>query len=261
MNLDEILNDNVLDKDNISTNEYFFLVACEIGNKEWLQWASHIDNNLKYDMKDHLPFRIACESNNLDTLSYIIEQCTYIEFTDYNYLIYAEMINSKYSIAKCLYEKCSYVFDSLTTVELFDIFTEWCMDDVLMAKWLYDKFPYIPIHKNQHQMFINACNSNYISIARFLVDLKPNCYYICEIDDVIIHWDVEYNLNIPNIITKDEIPYSIENCYICYDESNLMTRCRHFYCVSCLEQHYERNSMSCPYCRKQNIENDLYLII
>lgn len=243
--------------DNITINEYFFLVACEIGHKEWLQWACHIDNNLKYNMRDNLPLHVASESNNLDTMCHIIEKSRYINSGDF----YNELIQSNYIMAKCVYENFPDVYNSFTTIDLFFIFTEWVHHDITMAKWLYENFPQIPIHKNQHELFINACISNYINVAKMLVSVKPNCYYINVFENQIVHWDIQYRLDIENNVTKDELPITIENCYICYDSANIMTRCRHFYCVSCLEQHYEKNSMNCPYCRKENSENELYNII
>ena len=50
-------------------------------------------------------------------------------------------------------------------------------------------------------------------------------------------------------------------CYICYEQiSEIYTSCGHYYCKKCLETHYTRNNIRCPYCRKENNENDLSLI-
>tara|TARA_B110000483_G_scaffold243270_1_gene332218 strand:+ start:2615 stop:3391 length:777 start_codon:yes stop_codon:yes gene_type:complete len=247
--------------ENVSINEYFFLVACETGYKDWLQWAYYIDGDLKYNIRNNLPLLLACERDDLEIARYIVDMSPNIEFNDIEF-VYCELIDNNYKIALFVYDKFRHIYDSFTCTQLLNIFVNWCLDDASMALWLFERFSYIPIQLDNHYLFINACEMKNIDMATLFMRIKPEWYYLCYVDDTIIHWEVNYILKPYNSIKRCEMSVPYENCYICYEDvSNVITKCNHFYCLSCLQRHYEKNNINCPYCRKENTENELYTII
>jgi len=246
--------------DDTSINEYFFLIACEIGYIDWLQWACHIDSTLAYNMKNNMPFKIAFENENIELTKYIAKCCPDMKFDSGDFFL-QELKEHNYKMALLIYEILPQLYDCLSINQKMDVFISWCDINNEMAKWFFEKFPNLPIHCEDHYLFINACNSNNIDLANLLAAIKPSCYYVKIVDGNIIHWDIQFNLLIKNEKPKKEIE-NIENCYICYeDNSNIITKCNHFYCIDCLQQHYEYNNVKCPYCRQENYENDLTLIV
>ena len=259
MEINEILFEYMNDE-HTSLNEYFFLVACEVGYIDWLQWARYIDNNLAYNMKDNMPFKIACENNNMEMAKYIAKCCPNMEFDNGDFFL-RELKDHNYKLALLVYELLPQLYDCLSMDDKMDVFMSWCDVNYEMAQWFFEKFPNIPIHIENHFLFIDACVNNNIELASLLALVKPSCYYINIYDDNIIHWDIQFTLSIKNEKAKENIPL-IENCYICYENaSNILTKCNHFYCMNCLQQHYERNNVKCPYCRQENYENSLSLIV
>ena len=253
MDIFEIIED--IETDNI--NEIFLLVSCEIGNIEIIEWILNIDYRISIDLENNLPFQIACQNNNIEIAKYIYKKTNNAIIND-NYLIHNAFNNKHYELIKWLYCVNPDAFSFLTNEQLYDLLLEIIFSNVDMAEWLLKSFPNIPLYVGNNYLFINCCSNNYLQEALLLQKIKPNCFYINILDDIIVHYEILDILTITNKI------YNIhtENCYICYDEiSNIYTSCHHFYCKSCIEMHYLRNNNKCPYCRKENNENDLSYII
>ena len=150
------------------------------------------------------------------------------------------------------------LFYFLTNQELYKYFSELIYSDIEIAQWLFLSFPNIPLYINNNYLFIDCCSNNKIKEAQFIQKIKPNCYYLYVMDNKIVHYEILDVLIIQNKIYN--IP--LTECYICYEQlSDIYTSCKHFYCKKCLETHYMHNNIQCPYCRKENNENDLSLII
>lgn len=244
-----------IETDNI--NNFFLLVSCEIGNIEMMEWILNSDYQININLENNLPFQIACQNNNIDIAKYIYKKTNNAIINDNN-IIYNAFNNNYYELIKWLHSVNPELFSFLTNDQLYGFLYEIIFSNVDMAEWLLKSFPSIPLYVGNNYLFINCCSNNYLEEAQLLQRLKPNCFYINILDDEIVHYEILDVLTITNKI------YNInsENCYICYDEmSDVYTSCNHFYCKPCIEMHYIRNNNRCPYCRKENNENDLSFII
>ena len=117
------------------------------------------------------------------------------------------------------------------------------------AKNLIKLNPNIDISIDNEYAFRFACHNKRINIAKWLVELNPNKYYVKIIDNKIVDYKIKINLPILNnkqIIlsqTDDKI------CPVCLDNQiELQTNCKHNFCVKCCDQFYTVNKI-CPYCR------------
>lgn len=243
-------------QNNEDTNKFFLLLACEIGSIELIEWLIHFDYTIDIKLEDNLPFQIACENNNLEVAKYLYKINPNMSFQDKNFLF--NILNYEYyELVKWIYEVIPDVFNFLTNEELYNIFDKLIHRNFNMAKWLIEKFPCIPLFLNKNELFIRFCKNNEIEKAKLFTSIKPNIYFINIIDEKIIHYEV---LKILDIKKKTKKKYKVE-CYICYENiSNVKTSCNHFYCMNCIELHYSINDVKCPYCRKENFENELYMI-
>ena len=62
------------ERQNLTVNEFFLLLACEYGHKEWVQWLCSFDGNINLSMRNFLPFQIAMEENNMEIILYLLKQ-------------------------------------------------------------------------------------------------------------------------------------------------------------------------------------------
>jgi hypothetical protein len=63
----------------------------------------------------------------------------------------------------------------------------------------------------------------------------------------------KYDKIIKQIKMKIDKTLELEDCIICYEKSNILTKCKHSFCFKCLCDWYircEYTKESCPYCRK-----------
>ncbi len=241
--------------DNI--NKFYVLFACEIGNKDIIEWILAYDYKIKIDLDNNLPFQIACENNKIEIAKYIYSKTKNATINN-KYIIYHAFNNEYYELIKWLYTINPYIFNFLKDYELYQYLLDVIYLNIDMAEWLLNTFPNIPLYMENNFLFINCCSNNNLQEARLLQKIKPNCFYINILDDEIVHYEILDILTIKNKVYN----IHIENCYICYDEvSDIYTSCNHYYCKKCIETHYIRNNNKCPYCRKENNENDLRLIV
>lgn len=237
-------------------NQYVLLICCESGNVELLDWILN-DMSMDINISDNLPFLLACENNQLEIAKYLYKKNPNMSFRN-TYFIYHIFNRNYFELLKWIHNVMPDLFNFLTIYELYNIFEEALNENFEMAKWMISVFPHIPIYNFNNKLFINACKLNNIDVAKLFVKSRPSCYYISVVDDQIIHFDIISILNIKN---KRKV-LSTEACYICYEnKSNILTSCKHFYCLDCIETHYTVNNQLCPYCRKENDENDLSIIV
>lgn len=247
------------DRYSITMNELFFYIACEEGHKEWLQWACHFDHNLSLKMKENLPLQLACESNNLDVVKYIVESTNIFSFNDVDFL-YNVLKMCYYELAIYLYDKLPHLYSYLSNYDLQCVCFLWCMKNRTMTMWLYNTFPQIPITLNNHEIFREICSRNDVILADFFATRRPQNYFVVIDGDEIVQYDIQSTLTITKFIKYADVNPDI--CCICYDKmSNVYTSCKHYYCLQCLEMHYIYNGKNCPYCRKKNSESELCTIL
>ena len=243
-------------RDEININDYVFLIGCEVGNIELIEWMLN-DIDIDVNIANNLPFLLACENNQLEVAKYLYKRNPNMSFRNTHFITH--IFNQNYfELIKWIHQVMPDLFNFLTIQELYTIFEEVLSDHLEMAEWMISVFPHIPIYNSNNRLFINACKLNDIDVAKLLVNSRPSCYYISIVDNQIVHFDI---ISILNIKKKRKV-LSTEACYICYEnKSNILTSCKHFYCLNCIETHYAVNNHLCPYCRKENDENDLSIIV
>ena len=242
------------------TNEYYFFIACRFGNIELIKWILYFDTSINLSIRSELPFCIACEHNQLELVNWIVKHNKTLNLEKYFYHLlifaseegYLEILNILFDNAP---QPMPYVnYDLLFSLAFDNNYVEIC-------KKIYSYYPDIIINKRNDAMFLDSCLSNNIEFAKLFVHIRPEAYYISINEDKIIHFDIMSTL----VIKKNkELPYEKKEktCLICYEKKvQVITSCRHMYCYDCLEKHYEKNNNKCPYCRKENHENELFNII
>lgn len=259
--------DTIIDENNISTNESLFFKGCEDGNLELVNWLLHYDYRLIYNVKSHeISFCIACENNQIETAKALHSFLSNITIRDKykEYLLSLCCEEDYYDLIVWL----TYIFPSFITtmneIKQYKLFFTACENfNFEIANYLGHMYPNIPIYLHNDQIFINACSQNLVTLASMLVDIRPQGYYIFIEEGRIVHYDVMQSVIITNHVCKNKIKTNlkIDECPICYDNiSNVMTKCQHFFCIKCIEKHYEKNNVNCPYCRSENYEHDLSMI-
>ena len=205
--------------------------------------------------ENNMSFLLACENNNLQIVQYLHRNIPKIEFKNVDF-IHRLFLYRYFDLIKWIHTAMPYMFDFITQNEMYEIFKDIIYVDTNIAFWMLSVFPNIPIYLQDNKLFINACNSNNIAVATLFAIMRPECYYVCVIDNEIVGYEILSILTIKN--TRKTTP---ETCYICYDNtSNVVTSCNHQYCITCIERHYSVNNHLCPYCRTENWENDLSII-
>ena len=246
------------EEERLSVNEFFLLLACEEGHKEWIQWICHYDINIDLSMRNFLPLQTACQTNNTETMLYLIKRHP-DAITSIKEYIYEQIMNYNVNMITSVYQEFPTIFHLFTSNEFIEILYVLCEINMKLAYWFCDKFPFIHVIRDNHRLFINAYLSENLEIIKLLNIMQPDCYHINIIHDKLQCFDIDYNINPGNTIKKRLL--EIEHCYICYeDNADILTSCNHFYCTGCIQKHYEYNNIQCPYCRMENYENQLFLI-
>lgn len=253
----EILKSNY---NNYSINEYYFLIACRFGNIELIKWLLQFDSSIKLSMYNELPFCIACEHNQYILADWISKNNKNLNLEKYFYHLL--LISSEEGYLEIL----NILFDNIPNPVPYinyDLLFSLAFDNnnIDICKKIYSIYPNIKINTNNDRMFLFSCENNNIEFAKLLVIIRPDGYFVNIVDNNIVHYEI-----MNTIVIKNKIELSKEkkekNCLICYDKKvKIVTSCKHMYCFECLEKHYEKNNNKCPYCRKENEENELYNII
>ena len=112
-----------------------------------------------------------------------------------------------------------------------------------ISKWFYDTFTG-NIKKNSHEIFFTVCQSNDIMAACWLTHIIPE--YTYKLVDSNIMPCITLLLR-SSRVNEDE--FKDEKCQICYEDSEIKTSCRHYFCMSCITRCIiEKNT--CPTCRQ-----------
>lgn len=251
--IDNIENIDMKHKKKYSFNELFFLSSCEHNNIELMKWIKMFDFDIRDEVVE-ICFHIACENHNL-----IMADYTYYPYLNINTNSIIDIIIESDSCDLLLFmsSKLPFFFDFFDSVRLYEIFEVCCYNNINTAMCIYALCTHIPIYLYNHKLFIEACRSNNISICNLLTGIRPDLYYLYIEDEDVVQFEIKNNIQInnkKNVSTK-------EKCFICLENTaNVCTLCKHFYCIDCLETHYIKNNIKCPYCRKENYEKDLFFL-
>ena len=215
-----LYNDNVFLLINNNEN---LLIACEHGHLKLCQWLynNKIRLNINIDYKKIL--YIAIKNDHLSICKWILNtnntNNTNIDIFGFFYLA---CLHGKLEISK-------YIYYNYKNIEIT------YKNNLIFKKFIY-------IHKNFEYKIFNK----YIEITKWFIKLKPNLYFIEINNNIITKLGIMNQINI--IDNKiNNISY-VESCSICYNKSECITNCNHFFCIKCIKKWYSKNN-ACPYCR------------
>lgn len=247
--------------DNLTVNEYFLFTACEENSLEIVKWLLHFDSTININSYNEMAFIIACENNSLDIAKFIHKISKIDENVVYEIFLNIVCEDGYEEFILSLFDLFSSVFTNLHYLQQYELFLLACeYNNVRIAEILHEMSPIIPIHLNKNQIFLKACSNDDLEIVQLLLKIRPNSYFADIVDNKVMHYEVICYLHITNNIKSDTLD-TIDTCYICYDKASLYTICRHFYCYNCLELHYINNGIQCPYCRKENLDHEIFNLI
>ncbi len=255
---DEIIKYNILKEHNIniSPNDICLIIACKNNNLELIKWLLSFNYHIINDKLTHFLFCITCENNSLQVLDFLYDNNIYK-----NYFLDADLIfniceEGYFELLLWLYSKTPLFFYSFSRKELYELLFI-SKNNIDIVKWLLDIYDYIPVYLNNDKLFIDSVNSKNIELCKLLSNYRPLAYLLNVFDNEIVHFDIKRNL-CPKVIEKFNVDK--ENCIICYNSSNIYTFCNHYYCLTCLDAHIEKNNRNCPYCRRFLYDDDCILI-
>ena len=157
------------EEERLSVNEFFLLLACEEGHKEWIQWICHYDINIDLSMRNFLPLQTACQTNNTETMLYLIQRHP-DAITSIKEYIYEQIMNYNVSMIITVYQEFPTIFHLFTSNEFIEILYVLCEINMKLAYWFCDKFPFIHVIRDNHRLFINAYLSENLEIIKLLFD-------------------------------------------------------------------------------------------
>lgn len=246
--------------ENLNQNEQTLLYACKNNHIELAEWILHVDTELGIVNQD-VPFCIACEYNSLEVAIFLYKYIKFHDIAIYYKLLLIICEEGYFRLISSLYDFFSYAFQKLDHHQQYNLFVVACKNaNISIAEILYVMNPELPIYLNNNELFWDSYKCNDLPIVHLLTKIFPNRYYAEIVDYEVISCEIINNLIVNKKVNQYDIR-NVENCFICYDKANLYTICKHFYCMNCLEQHYIHNDIKCPYCRRENLECDMFEII
>jgi len=123
-----------------------------------------------------------------------------------------------------------------------------------VAQWLIENIEGLDIKVDNDYCMVNAVEYEYFDLVDWILEIEPNRYNVVynETLDEILSFEINKKL----VIEKSKEIEIKKECPICYDNmSKIITCCDHQFCYDCFNEYYKKNTnISCPYCRKENIE-------
>ena len=129
----------------------------------------------------------------------------------------------------------------------------------------------LDVYANNHYVFRMAYLHGYVDVLEWLHSINPRLYEhmdmeICDnsdSDDDNIQCIAKEEFIITNNITRYyDFHNPLGKCSIClYRNSNILTKCKHQFCETCIFECFKRGHNHCPLCRCVNLVSDLIRII
>lgn len=222
-------------KPSLINNKENFLLACKNGHLELCQWLYHNKKRLNININHNEILYVAIKNGHLSICEWILEtnKKKYKNICHIFWIFYLACLNGALNIAK-------YLFYNYPDIEI-----------TYKNNLIFIKFIYIYTNFENYEI-----NDRYREITEWFVKLKPDLYFIEMDNDVITkigilkQIDIIYNnTNNLNIHLNNT-----ELCSICYEKTECVTPCHHFFCIKCIQEWYRKND-TCPYCR-----NKIYVI-
>ena len=206
-------------------------------------------NLRQYDEKI---FFQSCTGNDVKFAKYLLELDPTINVSINNDLIFAECCNKGsldviewlYDIIPNMNHKAKYEYSICGACYYGHINT---------AIWLMNNIDGLDIKVDNDYCMVSAIDNECNHIINYINEIEPERYNIIrDNNNNIINFSINKNL----IIDNTKLISTVIECPICYDNnSSMVTCCNHQFCYDCFNQYYKKNSnISCPYCRKENIE-------
>ena len=133
----------------------------------------------------------------------------------------------------------------------------------------------LDIYANNHYVFRMAYLHGYVDVLEWLHSINPRLYehmdmevFDAEDSDIDSDSEVSCIAREEFIIGKtivrehDDFRNPLGKCSIClYRNSNILTKCKHQFCESCIFECFQRGKNHCPLCRRVILVSDLARII
>lgn len=267
----------------IENSDELFQIACANENLPLVQWLLESNPNIEISANDNRAFISACSRGNLalaqllynlninlneiDIENILVEICigehknviiwlSSIPLTipiNWEYVFCCICFAGVTDMAKWLYK-----FKPKTNIKAYDnfAFKNACAHSNLeLIEWLYQTNP--NVINSIGNLFNELCGKNNIQVAQFLAMNNPDKYYLELFNGKIKN----FKTKITQKIVIGNIFRQREPCTICYKtKSNILTKCKHFYCEECICKWIRINS-TCPYCRCFLSYDDLFNIL
>lgn len=135
-------------------------------------------------------------------------------------------------------------------------------NNIKLVKWIHS-LNEIDIDFHRNFCFNIACQYKRNNILNWFHEINPKYNYV--IENNIYKSNVEgtppyfirkemWNELIEFLKLKKNKNIEYENCAICYEKSNILTSCKHHFCLECLGKWYVKCKIykeKCPYCRNK----------
>jgi hypothetical protein len=230
LNIDKYSINNILYNTYDAT--YIFAIVCQNGYLNIARYILHINPNINISEYDDFIFRTACEFGQLNIAKWLLHIKSDINFSTNNFTPF------RFACYNNHFHICKWIIQT---------------DDT-----------------NKNWYFKWCCDNKHIELAKILESMYPDrlfiTYYNCQDNDNII---INYKIFKPLIVKNTVIQKNIKKCFlhkkciICLENyPNIFTICNHNFCINCITKIYNYNDkITCPYCRYNLNNNDLYYII
>jgi len=136
-------------------------------------------------------------------------------------------------------------------------------NNVAAFEFISNKYPDYKIRARHDELYRLACRVGSIKVVRYMCAAWGDFYDYSLVDhddqDIIplIKDSIEYLIHMNEIdkifhkLKKQKTCVTGRNeCSICYENSNVITKCHHQYCIDCISKWFVKNN-SCPVCRQK----------
>ena len=233
-----------------------FCCACENGYLEVAKWLLEIKPEIDLTVDDNYAFSRACENDQMPVVRWIYEKIKEQNIKENGSLPQNE-INALTNQMLGISSDNEYLFRYATLNNNYRV-----------AKFLIEVKPDIDITINNHEIFESVCQNNFSRIAvlltkinlKYTVEFEYDEFYSDSDDETDGEYNYTYQSNfypnkkIINWFNNDlfkclgtKVMKEVDDCCICFEKSNVVTKCNHYICEDCLMRIKQRR---CPYCRE-----------
>ena len=179
-------------------------------------------------------------------------------YVPYDVLVFA-LEAENIEVIRLIHDKNTNNINNLTP----DVFQDLCdsYEELDTIRWILETRPSFDIKTNDHRAFLSACYNEDYNLARLLCEHEPDIYGIFNVVHSNNTTTFQHCINTKFEPRDEHYIYDdkeVDDCPICYaTKSNIITDCKHMFCLDCLRLHVQRNVSTCPMCRVSISQNNV----